>query len=421
MKLRVGGWNRSIGAIVVALAMAVAIAAAIACHPEAAEDGEATEAPPTATVVMPSPTPTQAPAAVLEPASTATPEPTSTPISTPTLAPTPEPTPTPALTPDPPSVQEVLNAAAAAMETLETGSVRWEGEVTGGPIEGQLVVYGDFQAPDRSRFTTVITAGSVSIEYDSIVIGAEAYLENPFNGAWEASPEPLGTLGEGEHLGELNLALEPEAIDLIVLAGVEELNGESVYYLQGQLPADAVAALVGDPSIEDDALGAPVDMEIWIGVADFLVRKLGVRFQVTDPRTGSNMTAQTVMTFSDYGKPVDIQAPEVEERDRGFWTGGDDHGDDPASATQISAGETAEGAIDDILDYDYFVFQAEEGQSYQIDAALGTLADSALTLYDAEGFEEAWNDDYNDTWRRRSRGWRPAPASTSLRWRASTA
>ena len=43
------------------------------------------------------------------------------------------------------------------------------------------------------------------------------------------------------------------------------------------------------------------------------------------------------------------------------------------------------------------MFTAQEGQIYQIDVALGTLPDSRLTLYDSDGFTEAWNDDYDNT------------------------
>ncbi len=200
------------------------------------------------------------------------------------------------------------------MASVETGSVRMEIESTlDGPIffETKIVVHGDFQAPDRSRFTTVATSGGSSLEYDSIVIGMEGYQENPFSGVWEASPDAFIFLGEASHLGKLDLGLETEVVELITLVGVVDLDGVSVYYLSGALPADAAADLVGDSSLENKAYDAPVETEMWIGVEDFLVRKLGVRFKQTEPTSGTSLAGQTIMTFSDYGKAVDIQAPEV--------------------------------------------------------------------------------------------------------------
>ena len=319
-RFRAKDWGRRIGAVAVAMAM---LAAVVACDPEEAQP---TDAPPSATAVMPSPTPTLAPTATPSPTSNPTPEPTPaptatsaptveptatpTPISTSTPTPTPEPTATPAQ--ELQTAQEVLDAASAAMASVETGSVRMEIESTlDGPIffETKIVVHGDFQAPDRSRFTTVATSGGSSLEYDSIVIGMEGYQENPFSGVWEASPDAFIFLGEASHLGKLDLGLETEVVELITLVGVVDLDGVSVYYLSGALPADAAADLVGDSSLENKAYDAPVETEMWIGVEDFLVRKLGVRFKQTDAISGTSLAGQTIMTFSDYGKAVDIQAP----------------------------------------------------------------------------------------------------------------
>ncbi len=59
-------------------------------------------------------------------------------------------------------------------------------------------------------------------------------------------------------------------------------------------------------------------------------------------------------------------------------------------------GESIEGVIDYEYDVDMFELSANSGQSYQIDVALDTLDDSVLTIYDAEGLEVEFNDDYGD-------------------------
>ena len=152
-RFRKKDWGRRIGAFAVVMAL---MAAAVACDPEEAQPTDAT---PTATVVMTSPTPTQAPTATPAPTSNPTPEPTPaptatsmptaeptatpTPISTSTPTPTPEPTATPAQ--ELQTAQEVLDAASAAMASVETGSVRMEIESTlDGPIffETKIVVHG---------------------------------------------------------------------------------------------------------------------------------------------------------------------------------------------------------------------------------------------------------------------------------------
>ena len=201
------------------------------------------------------------------------------------------------------------------MDALKSGSVRLESKVQTKlesglfPIETEVVVTGDFQAPDRSQFTVAISSLGLSIQYEAIIIGQEAYQKLPFSDTWEPGPDALAFLGEGGYLGQLNLNLDDEVIQLITLVGSEVLEGDTVYYLKGALPAYAFAELTGDPTIEEDSESDPVDMGLWIGVEDLLVRKLALKYQRTDSTSGDRVTVETVVTYSSYDKPVDIQAP----------------------------------------------------------------------------------------------------------------
>ena len=76
----------------------------------------------------------------------------------------------------------------------------------------------------------------------------------------------------------------------------------------------------------------------------------------------------------------------------------DDHGNSEGDATAIRVGAGVLGALDYDGDIDYFRFQAEQGRSYQIDVALGTLDDSIVDLYDPDGSFLDTNDDYGDTY-----------------------
>ena len=200
------------------------------------------------------------------------------------------------------------------MESVESGSVRAEADSKlEGPFvfESKIAINGDFQAPDRSRFTAIVNLGGSPTEQKYIVIGMEGYQENPLSGAWEASPDPLTILGEAEHLGKLDLGFDSEVVEQITVVGVVELDGMNVYYLKGVLPAGAAADLVGDHAIVNKSPDEPIETEMWIGTEDFLVRKVGVRYFQMEPFSGTSLSGQTVITFSDYGKDVDIQAPEA--------------------------------------------------------------------------------------------------------------
>ena len=87
----------------------------------------------------------------------------------------------------------------------------------------------------------------------------------------------------------------------------------------------------------------------------------------------------------------------------------DDHGNSEGDATAIRVGTDVRGALDYDDDIDFFRFQAERGQSYQIDVALGTLDDSIVDLYDVDWSFLDSNDDYGDTFA--SRLYWEAPSS----------
>ena len=87
----------------------------------------------------------------------------------------------------------------------------------------------------------------------------------------------------------------------------------------------------------------------------------------------------------------------------------DDHGNSEGDATAIGVGAEIRGALDYDDDIDFFRFQAERGQSYQIDVALGTLDDSIVELYDVDWSFLDSSDDYGDTYA--SRLYWEAPSS----------
>lgn len=73
----------------------------------------------------------------------------------------------------------------------------------------------------------------------------------------------------------------------------------------------------------------------------------------------------------------------------------DDHADGVERATPVVVGAQIDGSLQYAGDIDYFVFEAEAVQLYQIDVTLGTLTDSLATLYDnTEGWPLTSNDDH---------------------------
>ena len=199
------------------------------------------------------------------------------------------------------------------MDALQSGSLR--SEVIG--LEGQIpqapmafVTEVDFQAPDRSR--SVLTTNAfwgVDIEQTSIQIGEDSYLWDLTSGGWYHYLGDSCVERPNLQCGRLNLHFSAGEVDSIILHSVEELNGEMVYYLAGPVPYSVIWSLrSGEMSGGESELG-PADAEFWIGVEDFLVRKLTSLFQDIDSESGNPITVRSTITFSDFEQPMDIQPP----------------------------------------------------------------------------------------------------------------
>ena len=72
----------------------------------------------------------------------------------------------------------------------------------------------------------------------------------------------------------------------------------------------------------------------------------------------------------------------------------DDHPNTITGATPVTVGDAAPGVVDYPYDLDWFVFDAIARDLYQIDAALGTLEDTALVVYHADLGELAFDGGY---------------------------
>ncbi len=305
-----------------------------------------------------------------EPTPTGTPSPTAEPTATfiPTPAPANTPTSTPTVTPLALSAKEVLESATAAVKDIDSG--HFEGEFTyEGEIEEtkrvlSISTSGVFLTPESAHWSMTYDFESpfiVDIGGDEVDIARENWTQEWFTvGDYVYWLDSLG--GNARHRrDDIVLSFEPSdlfELDLLDIDGEisayeQQLDGERVYHVTGSAAPDRSYPLLGRPHGIDGVVG------YWIGAEDHLLRRLEVSVVSVDPT--SNAETERLNGFivlSDYGESVDIRPP--------VWEGVDDYGNSPASATEISAGESVKASVDSWLDYDFFRFQAEEGRLYHI-------------------------------------------------------
>lgn len=236
---------------------------------------------------------------------------------TPTKTPTPVPptaTPTLVPSPTPPSPEAMLEAANAAMAKVETYHFEMVIEMSVG-MEGLTVdvpisFSGDYQAPDRMQALMSIEFLGISIETELITIGGISYATDPMTGDWEKQTEDTESVTPFQpdsFIGADSFELEnPE------LVGLEELDGVAVYHISGSVPPEGFEEIFGDSGGETTFV-----IDYWIGMEDNLVRKimLNVTFSANflgTPGELQEVSLAAEINFTDFGKEVYIEAPEIE-------------------------------------------------------------------------------------------------------------
>ncbi|GAB3989366.1 LppX_LprAFG lipoprotein [Nocardioides marmoraquaticus] len=204
------------------------------------------------------------------------------------------------------TVDDLGERVAAAFS--DAGSVAFELEQSTQGQESSGTGEADLSGDELSSTVDLDTPqGTVSV----IATDGLFYLKIPQltpDGKWlEVDPE--ADSGLGALIGQLGGSADPAAsIEVLGEAtkvtptGEEEIAGVATTGYRVTLPREAIAESIGaDPRITQ-LLPEELDYDVWVD-ADDLVRRVASTVEVQ----GTSST--TTVTYTDYGQPVDIEAP----------------------------------------------------------------------------------------------------------------
>ncbi len=211
------------------------------------------------------------------------------------------PTPAPTLTPRELSAQ-IGRATQAAQ------SVHFTIALTGKPVLADAGgvftlnrMEGDLKRPDSVLAILSVSASGGVAEIRTVALAGKQYMTNPITRTWGClvpgssfNPAILFDSQQGvEHLLQ-------EGFDSVSLVSSEDLDGTPNYHLRG-----SIAGAKLQP-ISMGLLGAgPVAVDLWADMETMRASKLVLVDTASDAAQPSTWT----ITFSDYGKPVDVRAP----------------------------------------------------------------------------------------------------------------
>jgi lipoprotein LprG len=168
---------------------------------------------------------------------------------------------------------------------------------------------GDFEQPERMRAVLRVITAFAPVEVGMVVLGDEQYATDPITGEWGQMPLEWGQVN-------LMVLFDPETglqallkdgILNLKSKGIETIEGQPHYRIVGSASGERMSAMTGGFIGDSD-----VELEVWIGTADYHVRRLRIVETETNPDDPTTWSLE----FSNLGQPVEINAPPVSSSGR---------------------------------------------------------------------------------------------------------
>lgn len=212
----------------------------------------------------------------------------------------PEPTPTPSIT-----AEDVRDSGAEALRNLSTVHflvTHEEGGTDIGFSSTLTEAEGDGVFPDKAEFVAKATSalfGNAALELDIVQYGETTHLRDRISMVWQALP--AGTLAINFTNINGSIADALASLGGLDLADGGSVNGAPVHKLTGTTPSTSMRGLVpGAPE------GDTLQMEVWIGRDDYLVRKVRLTGRLVEADTPDVVR---VLELSRFDEPVTIEPP----------------------------------------------------------------------------------------------------------------
>ena len=204
-----------------------------------------------------------------------------------------------------PTAAELVSRAASAFE--ETESFHLVYDLANAPAGGNGLrlthAEGDVAVVDGRQegieLDVAATFSGLPIETQLVIVEREGLLQDPLTGTWRELdvtqvPGAFHDLLEG-------VPAVLRSLQEVERAGEEQAAGVDAYRLRGKITARRLAAFLGNtPS------GKLVPVELWIGKADSLIRRIEVDGPVED---GEPEEVVRTVELSSFGKSVRIERP----------------------------------------------------------------------------------------------------------------
>ena len=213
--------------------------------------------------------------------------------------PEPEPEPEPEL-----SLEEVLARTGEHLASFSTATFQMIDEnETGAKFFGSTLknVDGEVESPDSARIVVGVESAMGFAEIEIVAVGDDAFMKFSAGAPWNPLPldqVPFNFVGLGITLSNLLPKVQDAAI-----SGTESVGGGPAIRVDGTLMSEDLSTLITSADT-----GHLIDLSLWIGEADQVLRQIRIDGQIFDD---DGEGTSRLIILSDYNTPVDIQLPDT--------------------------------------------------------------------------------------------------------------
>jgi hypothetical protein len=208
-------------------------------------------------------------------------------------------------TPPPSSVaaQSVVSNASDKMQALNSYHFVLDQVGGGTPIAMGIEMKkaeGDVLKPDKLKMSISGTALGFSIQVQLITVGGVIKMTNPLNGQWETLSDQFKILGIFDPTSGIAAILKQ--VSNLTALDDQQSGGVPCYHLKGNVSSDALNALTGS-----SVSGVNINVELWIGKGDFLVRTIQLTGKITETEVSGIVRT---LSLSNFGQALSIELPQ---------------------------------------------------------------------------------------------------------------
>jgi lipoprotein LprG len=205
---------------------------------------------------------------------------------------------------------EAITRAGEAM--LQAPSFHFKIDLSGTPVMLNQATHlslrsaeGDFARPNQMGVHLKVLLAVAAAELDMIALGTEQYLTNVLTRQWEVLPPEFGFNPAVMFDPQVGLEqLLKAGLDSAQWIGAETIDGKSLLHLRGSISGERLQGMSSGLISQ-----GPIAVDLWLEPETYLPRKAVIVDTNSDPEKPTTWT----MTFSSYGKDVNITAPKVQQ------------------------------------------------------------------------------------------------------------